>query len=101
MTPRIRTILLSLLLFGTATAASRKKFLGANWKCSLEDTKAVDRLVDHLNRMWKSLTATEAASIELCVHPPYIFLDRVRQRLDRSISVGSQNVLEARRGPRE
>lgn len=91
MTPKI---LLS-LLFSTALAASRKKFLGANWKCSLEDTTEVDRLVDHLNHMWKSLNASEAASIELCVHPPYIFLDRVRQRLHRSISVGSQNVLEA------
>jgi triosephosphate isomerase len=76
----------------------QKKFLGANWKCSLETTEEVDELIDDLNRMWGSLSSSEQSAVELCVNPPFVFVDRVRSRLTKDISVGSQNVFDAR-GP--
>lgn len=76
----------------------RRLFLGCNWKCSIETTDEVDDLCDDLNRMWQSLSKDEKEKVELCVNPPYVFLDRVRRRLTREISVGSQNVYDAR-GP--
>ena len=93
----------------TTTAASspnissrhqkQKKFLSANWKGSLETTQEVDELIDALNRMWRyQLGREEKHAVELCVHPPYCFVDRVRSRLDKDMSVGSQNVFDAR-GP--
>lgn len=81
-----------------AAASPRKVFLGANWKCERETVSAVDELVDDLNRMWHSLSKTEAEAVELCVNPPFPFLDRVRSRLHKNICVGSQNALDAR-GP--
>jgi triosephosphate isomerase len=75
-----------------------KKFLGANWKCSLETTQEVDKLCDDLNQMWGSLSRVETDKVELCVNPPFVFLDRVRSRLTKEISVGSQNAFDAR-GP--
>ena len=77
---------------------SNKLFLGANWKCSLETPQEVDALVQELNRLWTSLSGNEQAAVELCVHPPYCFVDRVRARLNKDISVGSQNVFDCR-GP--
>ena len=83
----------------TSTSTSTQKlFLGANWKCKLEDTREVDALCDNLNQMWDDLNDEEKSTVELCVHPPYVFLDRVRSRLTPEISVGSQNVYDAR-GP--
>mmetsp|Transcript_21110 Transcript_21110/g.25951 ORF Transcript_21110/g.25951 Transcript_21110/m.25951 type:complete len:326 (-) Transcript_21110:372-1349(-) len=75
-----------------------KLFLAANWKCKLEDTIEVDALCDNLNQMWENLGADEKNKVELCVNPPFVFLDRVRSRLTKEISVGSQNVYDAR-GP--
>ena len=78
---------------------NNKKFLSANWKGSLETIHEVDALVDELNHMWRSrLGRDEKQAVELCVHPPYCFLDRVRSRLDQGIRVGSQSVFDAR-GP--
>lgn len=79
---------------------NQKKFLGANWKCSLETTEEVDELVGDLNRMWGSLSPGEKSAVELCVNPPSVFLDRVRSRLTKDIYVGSQNVFDAR-GPNQ
>jgi triosephosphate isomerase len=81
-----------------AAPSGQKKFLGANWKCSLETIKDVDELVEGLNRMWSSLSKQEKSAVELCVNPPFVFVDRVRSRLSQDIRVGSQNVFDAR-GP--
>jgi len=75
--------------------AASKKFLGANWKCTLESIEDVDELVNNLNQMWESLSDAEAASVELCVNPPYVFIEHVRQRLVKDIAVGSQNAFDA------
>ena len=48
--------------------------------------------------MWDNLGTKEKNEVELCVNPPYVFLDRVRSCLTKEISVGSQNVYDAR-GP--
>jgi len=48
--------------------------------------------------MWGSLSDNEKRKIDLCVNPPYVYLDRVRQRLTKEIALGSQNVFDAR-GP--
>ena len=45
--------------------------------------------------MWQSLSKVERNKVELCVNPPYVFLDRVRRRLTREISIGGQNVYDA------
>lgn len=85
----------------TDTNPSEKKlFLAANWKCKVGDgdVEEVDNLCDDLNMMWSTLTQAEKEKIELCVNPPFVFLDRVRTRLNKEISVGSQNVFDAR-GP--
>jgi triosephosphate isomerase len=77
----------------------KKKLLAANWKGSLETTQEVDDLIDTLNHMWRSQTSHDEKNlVELCVHPPYCFIDRVRSRLDQGIQLGSQNVFDAR-GP--
>eukprot|EP00978_Attheya_sp_CCMP212_P048527 scaffold535236_cov59-Attheya_sp.AAC.1 len=81
---------------GTGGSGSQKKFLGANWKGSLETTQEVDGFVDDLNRMWGSLSREDQEAVELCVNPPFVFLDRVRSRIARNIVVGSQNVFDAR-----
>mmetsp|Transcript_59608 Transcript_59608/g.112472 ORF Transcript_59608/g.112472 Transcript_59608/m.112472 type:complete len:298 (-) Transcript_59608:197-1090(-) len=95
-------VLLSCLLISNKAVATnsfpRKKFIGANWKCSLETVDDVDKLVGDLNSMWRSLPQAEVSAIDLCVNPPYVFLDRVRSRLHKGILVGSQNVFDAR-GP--
>jgi triosephosphate isomerase len=99
---RVVLLLLCMLLNTVVVviAAPQKKFLGANWKCSLETVKEVDELVLGLNRMWGSLTSLEKSGVDLCVNPPFVFLDRVRARLDNGISVGSQNAYDAR-GPNQ
>jgi triosephosphate isomerase len=77
----------------------KRKILAANWKGSLETTEEVDELINALNYMWRSQTSREEKRlVELCIHPPYCFLDRIRSRLDQGIGLGSQNVFDAR-GP--
>eukprot|EP00929_Paragymnodinium_shiwhaense_P110921 TRINITY_DN7824_c0_g1_i1.p1 TRINITY_DN7824_c0_g1~~TRINITY_DN7824_c0_g1_i1.p1 ORF type:complete len:264 (+),score=71.21 TRINITY_DN7824_c0_g1_i1:66-857(+) len=73
--------------------SSRRIFVGCNWKCSLETQAAVTDLIDNINSQWKK---DELARVDLCVFPPYVFLDSVRNRLDPSLLVGSQNVWESR-----
>jgi len=51
--------------------------------------------VESMNAKWLDLPASVRDSVELSVHPPYVFLDRVRQNLDPAIAVGSQNVYDA------
>lgn len=97
--PIVVILLLCILCITIASAESnRRLFLGCNWKCSIETTNEADELCDNLNRMWQSLSKAEKENVELCVNPPYVFLDRVRRHLTRDISVGSQNVYDAR-GP--
>jgi triosephosphate isomerase (TIM) len=84
-----------LLLLGDAAQAA-PKFVGANWKCQLESLSQVDALVDQVNQKFRnSLTRTQQDDLELCLLVPYVYIDRVRQRLDRRIRVGSQSVGEA------
>ncbi len=75
----------------------KKVFLGANWKCKVGDgdAKEVDALCTDLNKMWRSLSKVEKENVELCVNPPYVYLDRVRSCLHKDIAVGSQNVFDA------
>lgn len=79
------------------TAATPKAYVGCNWKCSLEKVADVDKLIDELNAMWRTLASTTdvTSKIELCVNPPYVFVDRCRAKLCSSIRVGSQNVFDA------
>ena len=74
---------------------TKKLFVGANWKCSLDTVEEVDKLCQNLNEMWYSLHDLERENVELCVNPPFVFLDRVREKLTKQISVGSQNVYDA------
>lgn len=85
-----------ILSISESVQEGQRNFLGCNWKCSIETTKEVDKLCDDLNRMWVSLSQAEKTNVELCVNPPFVFLDRVRSRLTKAISVGSQNVFDAR-----
>lgn len=71
----------------------RRLFVGANWKCGIEAADEAEKLVADINKAWGA--SGLAASIELCVCPPAVLLDRVRSKLDGTISVGAQNVLEA------
>ena len=73
-------------------------FLGANWKCSLEDAASVDALVDDLNAMRRADDGADGgAQLELCVNPPHVFLDRVprpgraraRRRSTRTANTGA------------
>ena len=73
----------------------KRLYLGCNWKCTIQTSHDVDETCDNLNRMWKSLSNVEKQRVELCVNPPYVFIDRVRQRLNREIGVGSQVSIKA------
>lgn len=80
------------------TSNERKKFLGANWKCSLETVEQVDDCIFQLNQLWESLPLNEKDAVELCIYPSYCFIDRVRKGLhnkNNNIVVGSQNVYDA------
>mmetsp|Transcript_7497 Transcript_7497/g.9770 ORF Transcript_7497/g.9770 Transcript_7497/m.9770 type:complete len:269 (+) Transcript_7497:60-866(+) len=76
-------------------ASSRKLFIGCNWKCSIESRADADKLIDSLNKAWTELTPQIRDAVELSVHPPYVFVDRVRSGLSESIAVGSQNIYDA------
>jgi triosephosphate isomerase len=101
---RVLVLLCILLAACTCTVTGipnhNKKFLGANWKGSLETTQEVDEFIADLNRMWRSLSRQEKEAVEVCINPPFVFLDRVRARLASDIFVGSQNVYDAR-GPNQ
>lgn len=81
-----------------AAAASAKIFLAANWKCSIESIQDVDAQCKDLNAMWSSLDGVDKNVIELCINPPFVYIDRVRRQLHTDIQVGSQNALDARGG---
>ena len=98
MWPRVHKAVLLLLCILPVESIKKQLFLGCNWKCAVETTHEVDELCDGLNRMWGSLSEAEKRKVELCVNPPYVYLDRVRRRLTGEISLGSQNVFDAR-GP--
>ena len=98
---KMAILLLAMLLLPAESITKRhdrnkRLFLGCNWKCAVETTDEVDELCDGLNRMWGSLGKDEKRKVELCVNPPYVYLDRVRRRLTKEISLGSQNVFDAR-----
>jgi hypothetical protein len=60
----------------------KRKFIGANWKCNLETVHDVDHLVSDMNRKYNLLSKKEQQNVELCVLVPYVFMDRVRQKLN-------------------
>lgn len=94
----MKTLLLQaigFILLSTVSGESSKKFLGANWKGSLSSIQQVDDLVADLNQLWDELAPNQQETLELCVNPPYVYLDRVRQKLTKHIAVGSQNVYDA------
>jgi triosephosphate isomerase len=101
---RLLQIAVSLTVATTLTAAasssssSAKIFLAANWKCSIESIQDVDAQCEDLNAMWSSLDEVEKNVIELCINPPFVYIDRVRRQLNTDIQVGSQNALDARAG---
>eukprot|EP00929_Paragymnodinium_shiwhaense_P104442 TRINITY_DN6887_c0_g1_i2.p1 TRINITY_DN6887_c0_g1~~TRINITY_DN6887_c0_g1_i2.p1 ORF type:complete len:308 (+),score=31.30 TRINITY_DN6887_c0_g1_i2:50-925(+) len=70
----------------------RQLFVGCNWKCSLEDVTAVDHLIGELN---KSCTSEFIDNVEVCVFPPYPYLQRVRRQLAGEMTIGAQSVWEA------
>jgi triosephosphate isomerase len=80
-----------------STRPSCKRFVGANWKCSLESVVEVDKLISDMNAFWQA-NGDKMSELEICVFPPYVFLDRVRQQLHPEICVGSQNAWDAAPG---
>mmetsp|Transcript_110065 Transcript_110065/g.194963 ORF Transcript_110065/g.194963 Transcript_110065/m.194963 type:complete len:353 (+) Transcript_110065:57-1115(+) len=73
-------------------------FVGANWKCSINNAEGADALVAKLNDAWKN-GGSLLSDVEVCVFPPYVFLDRVRAQLrSGTASVGSQNAWDAAPG---
>jgi triosephosphate isomerase len=68
-------------------------FVGANWKCSLQDLQLADKLVREINAGWAG--ASGLRDVELCLSPPHVLLGRVRERLSPGIRVGAQTVFEA------
>uniref|UniRef100_A0A7S2CUS3 Triosephosphate isomerase n=1 Tax=Octactis speculum TaxID=3111310 RepID=A0A7S2CUS3_9STRA len=74
---------------------SRPLFLGANWKCSLEAPEEVDALVVSMNQAWSEIPQEMRDVVEISVHPPFVYLDRVRQGLDSGIAVGAQNIYDS------
>eukprot|EP00339_Tiarina_fusa_P029584 CAMPEP_0117081856 /NCGR_PEP_ID=MMETSP0472-20121206/57670_1 /TAXON_ID=693140 ORGANISM="Tiarina fusus, Strain LIS" /NCGR_SAMPLE_ID=MMETSP0472 /ASSEMBLY_ACC=CAM_ASM_000603 /LENGTH=173 /DNA_ID=CAMNT_0004809911 /DNA_START=260 /DNA_END=778 /DNA_ORIENTATION=- len=87
----------------STTRKNEKLYIGCNWKCSIDSPDEADKLVQSLNEAWKELASSSSSSsspdirdkVELSVHPPYVFLDRVRQGLDDDIAVGSQNIYDS------
>lgn len=78
-----------------STCTKKKIYIGCNWKCSIESPAEADNLVQDLNEIWRGLDQATRDAVELSVHPPYVFIDRVRQHLDRGMAVGSQNIYDA------
>lgn len=75
---------------------SNKIYIGCNWKCSIERPAEADQLIEEINAAWTNdLDQAARDGVELSVHPPYVFLDRVRQKLHPDIAVGSQNLYDA------
>ena len=73
--------------------ASKRLFIGANWKCSLESLEQVDALLSQISTAW-----VEPPNLELCIFAPYVFLERARNKLPKDVSVGSQNAWDAAEG---
>lgn len=75
---------------------TNKIYIGCNWKCSIERPDDADKLVKALNKGWmEDLDQAARDAVELSVHPPYVFIDRVRQQLHPDMAVGSQNLYDA------
>lgn len=74
-----------------------KFFVGANWKCGLEDVIEVDEFIGKINEKWMAKRES-LGDVEVCVFPPYVFLDRIRRKLNREMQVGSQNAWDAASG---
>mmetsp|Transcript_13846 Transcript_13846/g.43826 ORF Transcript_13846/g.43826 Transcript_13846/m.43826 type:complete len:293 (+) Transcript_13846:69-947(+) len=75
-------------------AGRRRFFIGANWKCCLQAPDEVDALVNSLNEQLEVL-GPAIEDIDVCVCPPYVFLDRVREHLAKDFQVGGQNAWDA------
>ena len=78
-----------------AFSNNRKLFVAANWKCSIESPMDADRLIESMNDEWLTLDENLQDCVEVSIHPPYCFLDRVSKGLDPSMAVGSQNMYDA------
>jgi triosephosphate isomerase (TIM) len=101
------TTLISIRTFAASSAAAtttivqsqagkKCKFIAANWKCNIESVHDVDQLVSNMNQQYtKTLSSQQRETVEVCVLVPYVYIDRVRQRLHPNIHVGSQNIYEA------
>lgn len=76
------------------SSSVRKPFVGTNWKCSLESCEQVGGLLSKLAERWPA----GPPGVELCIFPPYVFLDRARQRLSEEIKIGSQGAWDAAEG---
>jgi len=70
-----------------------KLFIGANWKCSLETAASSDKLICDINDAWLA-NASSLDALDLCLYPPYLYLDRVRRQLNGGMTVGSQNAFD-------
>lgn len=77
-----------------AVSTGRGIFVGCNWKCGLETSAQVDLFVRQLNEAWRHNTSI-LRETELCVFPPFVYLDKVRSALDPGMHVGSQNSEDA------
>lgn len=73
---------------------SRRLFIGANWKCALQELPAVDALIIAINSRWAKQSSA-LRDIELCLSPPHVLLGHVRNELTPGVQTGAQNVHEA------
>ena len=90
------SLTLAVVSASSNSSTNRKKlFLSTNWKCSIESPAEADQLVESINEAWAGMHSDLKENVEVSVHPPYMFLDRVRRGLDPSIAVGSQNIFDA------
>lgn len=91
------TCLLVLIMSATSQECESddRVFIATNWKSSIENPADADALVKSMNEMWTTLDPKIRDGVELSVHPPFVFIDRVRQGLTEAIAVGPQNSYDA------
>eukprot|EP00918_Siedleckia_nematoides_P097741 GHVU01214094.1.p1 GENE.GHVU01214094.1~~GHVU01214094.1.p1 ORF type:complete len:272 (+),score=34.47 GHVU01214094.1:68-817(+) len=72
-------------------ASDRKFFVGGNWKMN-GNKASIDGIIKFLNEGGKN------PKTEVVVSPPTIYIDYVRQKLDKQIGVAAQNCYKAEKG---
>ena len=87
------------------------RFVGCNWKCSLDTTAKVDALLAAVAARWARpadpgaacTPAPQHVEVDLVILPPFPYLDRAVRALGpgagvAGVAIGAQNMLEATPG---